>query len=61
MRFQIRGEAINVLHHVNYPLPNLYVDVGTATTFLNPTYDEACPRVIRLGLGASKVIWEAPF
>jgi hypothetical protein len=40
---------------VNYPLPNLNVDVGTATTFLNPTYQEASafgnmpPRIIRMG------------
>lgn len=31
------------------PLPNLYVDVGTATTFLNPRYGEAQPRIVRLG------------
>jgi hypothetical protein len=49
LRLELRGEATNALNHVNYPLPNLYVDVGTATTFLNPTYGEAQPRVIRLG------------
>ena len=56
MSVQIRGEATNAFNHVNYPLPNLYTDVGTATTFLNPTYQEAGvtsnnpPRIIRLGL-----------
>ena len=55
LRFEVRGEATNVFNHVNYPLPNLYVDSGTATTFLNPTYGEAGvgtnnpPRIIRLG------------
>lgn len=50
MRMQIRGEATNVLNHVNPPLPNLYVDSNTATTFLNATYGEAPPRIIRLGV-----------
>jgi hypothetical protein len=56
LRVQIRAEATNAFNHVNYPLPNLNVDVGTATTFLNPTYQEAGvntnnpPRIIRLGL-----------
>ena len=54
LRIQLRAEATNVLNHVNYPVPNLYVDVGTATTFLNPTYGEAAPRIIRLG---AKVIF----
>jgi hypothetical protein len=55
LRFELRAEATNVLNHVNYPLPNLYVDSGTATTFLNPTYGEASvgssspPRILRLG------------
>ena len=49
LKFQLRAEATNALNHVNYPLPNLYVDSGTATTFLNPTYGEAPPRIIRLG------------
>ena len=56
LRFQIRAEATNAFNHVNYPLPNLNVDSGTATTFLNPTYQEAGvttnnpPRIIRLGV-----------
>jgi len=53
-KLQIRGEATNAFNHVNYPIPNLNVDSGTATTFLNPTYQEesasmAPPRIIRLG------------
>jgi outer membrane receptor protein involved in Fe transport len=56
LRVQIRAEATNAFNHVNYPLPNLNVDVSTATTFLNPTYQEAGvstnnpPRIIRLGV-----------
>jgi hypothetical protein len=56
LRLQLRAEATNAFNHVNYPLPNLNVDVGTATTFLNPTYQEAGvttnnpPRIIRLGM-----------
>jgi outer membrane receptor protein involved in Fe transport len=56
LRLQIRAEATNAFNHVNYPLPNLNADVGTATTFLNPTYQEAGvttnnpPRIIRLGM-----------
>jgi len=49
MRLQIRGEASNAFNHPSYNIPNLYVDVGTATTFLNPTYTEVTPRVIKLG------------
>jgi hypothetical protein len=49
LRFQLRAEATNAFNHVNSPVPNLYVDVGTATTFLNSTYGEAAPRIIRLG------------
>jgi hypothetical protein len=54
LKIQIRGEATNAFNHVNYPLRNLYVDSGTATTFLNQTYGEAAPRIIRLG---AKVIF----
>ena len=56
LRFQIRAEATNAFNHVNYPLPNLNADSGTATTFLNPTYQEAGvntlnpPRIIKLGV-----------
>ena len=49
MRLQIRGEASNAFNHPSYNIPNLYVDVGTATTFLNPTSTEVTPRVIKLG------------
>lgn len=55
LKMQIRAEATNALNHVNYPLPNLNADSGTATTFLNDTYGEAGvstlnpPRIIRLG------------
>jgi len=53
-KLQLRAEATNALNHVNYPIPNLNVDSGTATTFLNPTYGEesaslAPPRILRLG------------
>lgn len=58
LRVQFRAEATNAFNHVNYLVPNLYVDVGTATTFLNPTATEAGvaasnpspPRIIKLGL-----------
>jgi hypothetical protein len=46
---QLRGEATNAFNHVAYGIPNLYIDSGTATTFLNPTYTETTPRVIKLG------------
>lgn len=49
MRLEIRGEATNVLNHPVFPDPNLFIDVATASTFLNPTYGTAPPRIIRLG------------
>lgn len=49
MRLTLRAEANNAFNHVAYGLPSLYIDSGTATSFLNPTYTEASPRVIRLG------------
>ena len=48
-RLQLRAEATNAFNHVAYGIPNLYVDSGTATTFLNPTTTEGSPRVIKLG------------
>jgi hypothetical protein len=49
LKIQIRGEATNAFNHPTYGIPNLNVDVGTATTFLNPTSTEVAPRIIRLG------------
>ncbi len=45
-----RFEATNLFNHVNHSVPNLYLDSGTTTTFLNPTETEATPRVIVMGL-----------
>jgi outer membrane receptor protein involved in Fe transport len=50
LRIQIRGEATNAFNHPTYGVPNLDVDVSTATTFLNPATTEVTPRVIKLGL-----------
>jgi len=49
LHLQIRAEATNAFNHPSYNIPNLYVDVGTATTFLNPTSTEVTPRIIKLG------------
>jgi hypothetical protein len=55
MKIQIRAEATNAFNHVSYQIPNLNVDSGTATTFMNSTYVENTvgsnytPRVIKLG------------
>lgn len=55
IRFQIRAEATNAFNHVSYQIPNLNVDSGTATTFMNSTYVENTvsgavpPRIIKLG------------
>ncbi len=49
MRMQIRGEATNAFNHPNFNVPNLYVDVSTATTFANPVSTEVAPRIIKLG------------
>jgi outer membrane receptor protein involved in Fe transport len=55
IRLQIRAEATNAFNHVSYQIPNLYVDSGTATTFMNSTYVENTvggpvpPRIIKLG------------
>ncbi len=47
---QFRGEATNAFNHPAYGVPNLYVDSGTTTTFLNPTETEVTPRRIRMGV-----------
>jgi Carboxypeptidase regulatory-like domain len=55
IKFQIRAEATNAFNHVSYQIPNLNVDSGTATTFMNSTYVENtvggnyAPRIIKLG------------
>lgn len=49
LKVQIRAEATNAFNHPNFGVPNLYTDVGTATTFLNPASTEVAPRIIRLG------------
>jgi hypothetical protein len=49
LRLTIRAEATNAFNHVSYGVPSLYIDSGTATSFLNPTYTEAAPRIIKLG------------
>jgi hypothetical protein len=49
LHLQLRGEATNAFNHPTFNVPNLNVDVSTATTFLNPTSTEVTPRVIRLG------------
>jgi hypothetical protein len=56
LKMQLRAEATNAFNHVSYQIPNLNVDSGTATTFMNPTYVENTvgssvpPRIIKLGL-----------
>jgi hypothetical protein len=56
IRLQLRAEATNAFNHVSYQIPNLNVDSGTATTFLNSTYVENTvggavpPRIIKLGV-----------
>jgi outer membrane receptor protein involved in Fe transport len=49
VRIQIRGEATNAFNHPTFGIPNVNVDVATATTFLNPVSTEVKPRIIRLG------------
>jgi len=48
-RIEVRAEASNALNHPSYKVPNLYADVSTATTFLNPTSTETAPRIIKMG------------
>ena len=50
LAFQFRAEATNAFNHPAYGVPNLLIDSGTTTTFLNPTETEVAPRVIRLGV-----------
>jgi hypothetical protein len=56
IKLQIRAEATNAFNHVSYQIPNLNVDSGTATTFMNSTYVENTvgssvpPRIIKLGV-----------
>lgn len=50
LRIQFRGEATNAFNHPAFGVPNLYIDSGTTTTFLNPTSTEVTPRVIKLGV-----------
>jgi hypothetical protein len=50
VKLSVRAEARNAFNHVTYPVPNLQVDVGTATTFLDQTWGEvAVPRIIQMG------------
>ncbi len=49
LRLELRADATNAFNHPSYNIPNLYVDVSTATTFLNPTSTEVTPRIIKLG------------
>jgi hypothetical protein len=46
LQLQIRAESTNAFNHVNYGVPTLGVDTST---FLNPTFTTATPRIIRLG------------
>jgi hypothetical protein len=50
LTFQFRAEATNAFNHPAYGVPNLFIDSGTTTTFLNPTETEVAPRVFRLGM-----------
>jgi hypothetical protein len=50
LRIQVRAETTNAFNHPSFNIPNLYVDVSTATTFLNPTSTEVVPRIIKLGV-----------
>jgi hypothetical protein len=47
---QFRFEATNIFNHVVYGIPNLLIDSGNNTTFLNYTTTEATPRRITLGV-----------
>jgi hypothetical protein len=50
LKLSVRAEARNAFNHVTYPVPNLQIDVGTLTTFLNQTTGEvAVPRIIQMG------------
>ena len=56
LKFSLRMDARNIFNHVAYPLPNLQIDSGTSTTFLDPTWGDLSatnsnrvPRIIQLG------------
>lgn len=53
MKLTIRAESTNAFNHPAFGIPNLQIDSGTATTFLNPTSTEVTPRVIRFGMKLS--------
>jgi len=59
VKLTVRAEARNAFNHVTYPLPNLYVDVGTTSTFLDQTWGDMSstgnrvPRIIQLGARVS--------
>lgn len=47
LQMQFRAEATNAFNHPNFGVPTLAVDVPS--TFMNPTFTETAPRIIRLG------------
>jgi outer membrane receptor protein involved in Fe transport len=49
VKLALRAEATNAFNHAAYLTPNLYIDSGTTTTFLNPTETEVTPRVVKIG------------
>jgi hypothetical protein len=60
LKLSLRMDARNIFNHVAYPLPNLQIDSGTATTFLDPTWGDLSatnsnrvPRIIQLGARVS--------
>ena len=50
MTLQYRFETTNIFNHVVYNIPNLAIDSGNNTTFLNNTTTEDIPRRITMGL-----------
>ena len=50
LAFQFRAEATNAFNHPAYGIPNLLIDSGTTSTFLNPTETEVAPRIIKIGI-----------
>ena len=47
LKLEIRAEATNAFNHPNFGIPTLYTDVPS--TFMNQTFTETAPRIIRLG------------